>query len=264
MTVPTPLDGERRAILKDEPYTTIEYLEDRAVLRKTYRSRRFLLWRSFLQASRAARECAALRAARDRGVPSIDAVAWGETRRAGCVASSWLETGFVEGCRSMRDLLRAAPAGGNRAARERRRLASHAGRLFGALHRSGILWCTLTPRNVLVQGEVDDGRLLVCDMPSAICYPGSIVGTRRALIDLFDGAARSSRQRELSRGDRFSILLGYTGGDRPHARRLWRVLARRSLSRNKFEKGALKALRCYVMPTLRAPFRRRGVSQSPA
>ncbi len=126
------------------------------------------------------------------------------------------------------------------------------------MHRAGILWCTLTPRNVLVQGEPGCERLLVCDMPAALCFSGSIVGTRRALLDLWDASASQSRRRELTRGDRLALLLAYADGDRALARRSWRALVRRPRWRNRAGKALLRAWFDYLLPSFRPAARRRG------
>jgi hypothetical protein len=55
------------------------------------------------------------------------------------------------------------------------------------MHESGLHHGSLYLRNVLVtQNAGDDPNVHVLDMPKAIVYPFSIVGTRMAWIDLMD------------------------------------------------------------------------------
>jgi len=216
-----------RVVMKDEPGTLVERLGsgDATVVRKTYRNRGLRLLQTFLRQSRAHREHGNLLAVARTGVPCTTALAATEQRWCGLVRSSTLDTAFVPGCRSLKDVLRdLAPS---TAFRARRRLVVAMGELLARLHRGGVLWQTPMPRNVLVQGEPGDGRLLVCDVPMAIVGRTDLHGGRLAAIDLFDAAFSPSRRQELSASERRRLLGAYAGSDAALLRRLWHRLSRR-------------------------------------
>lgn len=214
-------------VLKDEPATLVERLGDgdAGIVRKTYRNRGLRLLQTFLRQSRARREHDNLLAVARTGVPCTTALTASERRRCGLVRSSTLETRYVPDCRSLKDVLRVLPPG--TAFRARRRLVVAMGELLARLHRGGVLWGTPMPRNVLVQGQPDDGRLVVCDVPAAIVARTDLHGGRLAAIDLFDAAFSPSRRQELSAAERRRLLGAYVGPDTGLLRRLWRRLSHR-------------------------------------
>ncbi len=216
-----------RTVLKDEPGCTVEVLGhgDGAVVRKTYRNRGLRFLQSMWRKSRAQREHDNLRAIAAAGVPCLQALAWSQRRRFGGVAESVLITRFVPDSVPLKLLLATPPRA--TPCLLRARLATAMGRLVGDLHRHGLLWCTPMPRNVLVAGDAAAARLLVCDPPSCLVLGRAIHGTALAQIDLFLGAFSPSRRRDWSAPERLRWLLGYCGGDRDEARRLWRSAARR-------------------------------------
>lgn len=118
----------------------------------------------------------------------------------------------------------------NGGARIRRGLAVAMGRLLARLHRSGFLWCTPMPRNVLVLGDPGAAVLAVCDTPAGIQFGHSIHGTELACIDLFDAAFSPSRRLDFSGPERLRSLLAYADDDRPRGPgQLWRTLQGRSV-----------------------------------
>jgi hypothetical protein len=236
-------------VLKDEWAATVEVVsvEGVGVVFKTYRNPRLLLWRTFLQRSRAEREFTNLHATFDAGVASVEPLGWNETRWFGCVEACWIATRFVPSARPVRDLL-GPPA--LVSPRERRELARRIGRLLRELHLAGVLWCTMTPRNLLLSGDPYDGILSICDMPKAVRFRRSLVATRRARIDLFDACFSRQRLRQLGHRDRHALLLEYAAGDRLLARRLWLGLRRRSRMRNRLERSVLVSIDSYVLPAL--------------
>lgn len=240
-TLPEPYQA---LVLKDELCTRVEIVAQhgRRLLVKTYRNRPFLLWRTLLLASRAAREYRSLRRLFEAGAPCIEPVWFDELRVGGCVPWSRLATVFVEDHRSVRDLLadRCAPA-------LRRSLAIRIGRTLRRVHDAGVLWGTPSPRNFLAADGGEDGELLACDMPGAVHARGSIAGTTRALIDLFDACFSRQRRRDFSATDRAALLLEYAAGDRTELRRLWRLLSRRSPAGNRARKGLLRTLHTYLL-----------------
>jgi hypothetical protein len=111
------------------------------------------------------------------------------------------------------------------------------------------------PRNVLLQGETDGGRLLLCDLPMLMRYCGPLPARAR-LIDLFDAAFSPSRRRELSATERWRFLCAYAG-DRKAAALLWRALARRSRLGHRLRLRLLVLFRLYLLGSLR-PLARTG------
>jgi hypothetical protein len=77
----------------------------------------------------------------------------------------------------------------------------------------------------------------VCDTPGCLLAARDLRGGRLARIDLFLAAFSPSRRREWSRSERLRWLCGYAGGERAAARRLWRVMDRRSGLRNVVERA---------------------------
>ncbi|MFQ5504553.1 MAG: lipopolysaccharide kinase InaA family protein [Planctomycetota bacterium] len=239
-----------RLVIKDELCARVEVCDSSSgkVVRKTYRDRPFLLWRTFLRRARAGREFRNLSFTRDAGIPCVEPRDWGETRRLGCVPSSWLETGYVEDAIALSRVIRAMDPMDHEALSLRRRLAKEFGTLIRSLHQAGIVWGTLTTRNLLLVQQSERPRLLACDMPRAMRFGRSVLGTRRALVDLFNACFSPTRCREFSRSDRCAMLLCYCGGSRAELRRLWRALHGRSRWRNRAETGTLLAVYSLLTP----------------
>ncbi|MGB3968299.1 MAG: lipopolysaccharide kinase InaA family protein, partial [Planctomycetota bacterium] len=235
MNAPTDSADHRPVVLKDEPATTVVVLGsgDGAIVRKTYRNRGLRWLQSLWRRSRAQREHDHLAALRAAGLPCLEPLAWSERRRWLAVDESTLQTRFVPASRSLKQVLAALPPGQHRVRVE---LASAMGRLLGALHRAGFLWCTPVPRNVLVVGDPATAKLLVIDTPAAVAFRRSLHGKALARIDLYLTAFSASRRTDWSRSERLRLLLGYCEGGRVLARSLWRTLARRSRLRNVVER----------------------------
>jgi hypothetical protein len=252
--VPVPdlerLAAAARRPIKDEPGSLVERLGEGAdaVVRKTYRNRGLRLLQTCLRRSRANREFDNLTAVAAAGLPCTAPLAWSERRCCGFVRDSTLVTRYLPESRSLKSVLQELPA----AAAPRRRLVAEFGALLARLHASGFLWCTPMPRNVLLQGSARDGRLVLCDLPSALRYPAP-VPPRARLLDLFDAACSPSRRRELSRTERFRCLLAYARSDRARTRQLWRALRRRSLLGHRLRRSLVLGLRLYILARIRPP-----------
>ena len=223
-------------VLKDEPYTRIVVDRTQAppLFVKTYSNPGWLLWRTIGQASRSAREFASLEAARLGGVPCVEPVEWDERRRFCCVLHSTLTLVFEDGMSSMRDVLRGIAKRSQSTpvsladCLQRRHCARGFGVLLRAVHEAGVLWGTVTPRNVLVRnGQIEQpSAFIACDMPMAIRFRRPILGGRAAALDLFDAAFSPGRRSEFRRTDRMRLVMQYAQGDRVVAKALWRRLSR--------------------------------------
>ncbi|MEE9127886.1 MAG: lipopolysaccharide kinase InaA family protein [Planctomycetota bacterium] len=243
-------------VLKSEPWTRIVKVaeDDRLLVRKTYRYPLHRSWRTLLQRSRAEREALALKATQAAGICCLTVVRFGTKRRLGGVVECWITTVFEPDCAPFRDYLHKPPetrmAGGW--PRLRRRLGRQAAALLKDLHGAGVLWLTVTPRNVLVRGRPEDASLLLCDMPKAIRLRRNMWATYWAGLDLFDMCFASHRRLQFTRTDRLAMLIRYCGGDRTSARRLWRALRRRTEIGNTFRRRLLTGLtRIGLVPTAR-------------
>ena len=246
-------DGEIE-VLKSEPWTRVAKVseEGRLLVRKTYSYPPHRCWRTILQPSRAEREARALRAAEAAGVPCLKVVHSGSRRRLGSVLACWITTVFEAHTTPLRDYLRQPPRTSHPGGwpRLRRRLGIGLAGLVRDLHQAGVLWLTLTPRNLLVKGRPEDVNLLLSDMPKAICFRNSMVGRGAAGLDLFDMCFAPQRRLQFSRADRLAMLIRYCGGDRATARRLWRRLCRRTKIGNTLRRRLLTALtRVGLVPT---------------
>lgn len=233
-------------ILKDEPHTTVAVHDEggRLVVEKTYVQPRWLLWRTFLTSSRAAREFRNLKLVHGAGVPCVRPLRWREQRRFGLVLGSTLWTEYVP-VPSLRQVLETRPDAQARAA-----LAAGVGELLARLHGAGFLGGRVTPRNLLVAGEARDGRLLLVDLPAAVAFRASIHGSRSAAIDLWDAAFSASRRQEWSRAERWRLLRRYYG-EAGAARAAWRRLARRTRLGNRLRKDLLVLCDSYLRAWLR-------------
>lgn len=233
MSTPTPQPSAlfpslaalpRRSVLKAEPATDVLVLiaPSGDVVLKVYRQPRWLRWRTWLMPSRAAREWRNLDRVRRAGVACVEALAWDEVRRRGCVRESGLVTRLVAGAPSLKEVL-----GTVCPPRARRSLARALGHLVRTLHETGFVGARMTPRNVLVTGDLEAPRLVLLDLPAALAFGASIVATGRADLDLWDAALSPGRSRHLSRPERLRVLLAYHADERAAARASWRRLARR-------------------------------------
>ncbi len=247
------LAAQGRVVLKQEPATTVEVLGQGldAVVRKVYRNRGTRWLQSFGRRSRAEREYDNLRAVERTGSACTRALGWSARRRLLCIEESTLITQFVPSSTPLKQVLANLPRGGS--APERRLLAAAAGQLLATLHRGGFLWCTPMPRNILVLGAPAQGQLAVCDTPAGIDFGRSIHGTALSTIDLFDAAFSPSRRRDFSATERFRWLLAYCAGDHQEVRRLWRIVAPRSV----FAHDARRALAMFWHTYILLPLRRR-------
>lgn len=252
----------RRVVLKDEPEALVEILGDGAdaVVRKTYRTRGLRWLQTFCRQSRAEREHRHLAAIVAADVPCLVPRGWSAVRRGLGTAASTLVTEFVADTASLKDALRALPPGDPAAAPARRTLATAAGALVARLHRAGVLWCTPMPRNLLVVGPATAADLRVCDTPACLLTDRDLRGGKLARIDLYLAAFSPSRRREWSRSERLRWLVGYAGGDREQARRLWRAMAGRGGLRNVVE----RAFAMTVLTRILRPRRPIGAPHAPA
>lgn len=245
--------GSRRAddadavvirIIKDDRKSLVEQIKtsEGMVARKTYRIHPGLVWRTFHQRSRAKREYENLAALVRTGVPSIAPISFSEERRLGFASSSTIVTAWIDQSKDLWDVLttrdRSKPKG-----RERRLwLMREYGRLMRSLHENGFLSTTSYPRNVVIAKDENGSRLLFCDQPRMVCFGGSILGKRRADLDLYDIVFSSHRTVQMSRRERYEFLLAYASGEREWVRVAWRRLERRSRWFNQMAKRACHAL----------------------
>lgn len=241
-------------VLKEDPTSRVERIATRAgpVLRKTYRPRPFLLWRTFLARSKGAREHRNLALLCAAGIDCVRPVGCGETRVLGLVTQSWVATEYLEGARDLKALFATLrPIDATRAPL-RRTLLQRYGELLRALHRAGFCSNTLQPRNVLSTGPDPTARLVICDQPALIAFPRSVHASWIGNIDLFDVAYSPQRQRDFAAAERYRLTLAYCAGDRAEARRLWRKLSARSEWRHRAIKAGVSAVFGHLLPARRA------------
>ena len=215
-----------------------------AVVRKTYRNLGMRWLQTFARRSRAAREFENLAAAEHLGLQCTRPRAWSEVRSFGFVRSSTLVTGWIDDTTTLKAALASLPRTGHGS--ERRALAAGLGRLLAQLHDRGLLWCTPMPRNVLVKGPLASAQLLLCDLPAVVAFPGPVPRSQ-TLLDLYDANGSPSRRVEWTAPERLRMLLAYADDNRAVARRLWRELARRTRSGNRWRKNLSMALRTYIL-----------------
>lgn len=233
-------------LLKDAPEAVVELFDtdQGRCVRKTYRNRGLQWWQTFARTSRAAREFVNLAAVHRLGVPCTEPVSWSERRRLGFVDESSLVTRYLPEAIPLKQFLATHDRAGHR--RLRRKIVAAAGALVRQLHAGGLLWSTPMPRNMLLVGEPNAARLAVCDVPSAISYARSILGTEVATVDLFRAAFSPSRCRDYSPGEQRRWLLAYTAGDRAQTRRLWRTLGRRTTMGNDLRRSLSTVRNVYL------------------
>jgi hypothetical protein len=238
------LARDRCEVLKDEPAARVERIGTGrdTLVRKVYRNRGLRLLQTFLRRTRAEREHVNLLLAVERSLPCTPPVGYSAHRRLGFAHTSTLVTRNVPDTTTLKQAL---SANVNQPLR-RRQLIVLLGELLRTAHDAGLLWCTAMPRNVIVQATATGPRLLLCDLPAAIIFPGK-VPRATSLIDLFDACASKSRCREMSRPERFRSLLAYSQNDRSKTQQLWRDLARRHPLCQRARKNLVMALRTYIL-----------------
>ncbi len=215
-------------VLKEDPKSRVEKLgrDHEAVVRKSYGNPAFSIWRTFWRLSRGAREFRNLSELSAAGIPVVRPLSWGETRTLSFVRTSFLVTEWLEAAPSLKTFLSSCsdPA-------TRRVLVRKYGELVRRVHLAGFLSLTPHPRNVLVRGGARSGDLCFCDQPLTLRFRRSIYGGRLAQIDLYSVAFTVMRRLELSRAERYRLLLAYASGERRMARRIWsRLHPRRSFT----------------------------------
>jgi hypothetical protein len=227
-------------VIKDEPATHIEIRPPSGGLGtlfcKRYRQPVWLIWRTFLRPSRGQREFRILRAANALGLPCVEAVSWDDRRVLGCVVTSEIRSGFVDG-----QSLEQALAATDRSPAARTGLCQRAGELLRELHLGGLVWLTAVPRNV-IQPNHRPVRMLACDLPYAFVLPTPIHGTRLAEVDLFSLGFSASRMKQLSDVEQRELLLAYTAHDEAMFQRLWHTLLGRTEARQRRAQAFLRAL----------------------
>ncbi len=220
-------------------------------VRKTYTQRPFLVWRSFLVSSAAAREARNLRGMRDAGLECIEVVAWEETRRFGLAPRSVIVTRFLPDAPSLREVLHGTRGTSPATEAERSRLCHALGELVRQMHECGWASSRLTPRNFLVPEKDERRALVIIDQPAAIHRGRDLTTSRLALIDLYDIAASKGRRAELRASERLRILLAYSRGDERLLRRLWRKLEGRRRFWHRFLKQLYVGIDNYILEAIR-------------
>jgi hypothetical protein len=238
-------------VLKDEPATTVARIGTgtAAIVKKTYRPLGLRWLQSLWRPSRAEREFRRLRAIGDAGVPCLEALRWSAVKHFGGYSSSTLVTRFLPDSVPLKQILQGLDR--QRDHRTRAALASAMGRLVGALHTAGFLWCTPMPRNALVVGDPAAAHLVICDTPSSLAIGRPLRGARLARIDLFLAAFSPSRHLDWSTTERWRWLLGYCRGDANEARALWHQMQRREPLWNELAKAMAMIRWTYLAGWLR-------------
>lgn len=148
-------------VLAETPRSRVARLEveGRRLVIKRYTEPGLYLLRTFLRASRAQREAAALLLI-GRALPenAVQPLAWAEERRRGFVPRSWLVITELVRAENLRHVARLAP-------HERDAALDVIPRRLATLHRAGIVARTLHAKNVLVQPGT--GALAFIDLPLA-------------------------------------------------------------------------------------------------
>ena len=246
------LAAAHRRVLKGEPAVVVELLGtgDAAVVRKTSRNLGLRWLQSFGRRCRAEREFDNLATVARAGVGCTLARGWSERRRFGCVDESTLVTSFVPASTTLKQVLAELPQAAP--GRTRRELVRAMARLVARLHRSGFLWGTPMPRNVLVVGDPARAELAVCDTPAGIHLGRSLHGSRLALIDLFLAVFSPSRRVDFSATERLRWLCAYNDDDRQVTRVLWARLARRGVFCNDASRALAMSWHNYILRPMRA------------
>ena len=87
---------------------------------------------------------------------------------------------------------------------------------------------------------------MLCDLPYAFHFRGSILGRRLAGYDVYDIAFSPPRCRDFSAAERWRLLLAYTDGDREAVRALWRRLSQRNRRLHRLFKEWLTGLENHI------------------
>lgn len=145
---------------------------------KIYRTPRALTWRDLFRYPQAQREFESLQYANENGLPVVEPLGWGLSRKPGRDWYSQLTTVYLEG-NTLRDVLGQPGAGSGR----REELIRETGRLIAAMHGKGLIWSTAHSGNIMVNPQ-SDRELTAFDLPYAMCTRNDMFGTRYALYDL--------------------------------------------------------------------------------
>jgi tRNA A-37 threonylcarbamoyl transferase component Bud32 len=137
-----------------------------------------LRWRYLFSAPRVKREFENMVTCRNLGIPVPEPVSWCELRSLGLQKYNAIATVY-EPLRDLGQVLSDIPEGESR----RVELIEAAGKLLAQMHRSGVVWATPFPRNILVN-EDRGTQLLAFDMPYACKFKRALVGGRPAAYDL--------------------------------------------------------------------------------
>lgn len=166
-------------------------------------------------ASRVRREYLNSREALRLGIPTVPALGYAETRKAGVVRDQVIAFRDLGDCVTMTDVIRQA----SDLAAARVREAGRFARMLGALHDVGYLHLAASPRNVVYVGE-DREEPVWIDHTAALFFHLSIRATWRALPDVIHVFETS-----LIRGaeEREQFLLAYAPDDEAFRRRAMRV-----------------------------------------
>ena len=145
---------------------------------KIYRTPLALTWRDLFRIPQAQREFGNMQYAHDCGLPVVEPLGWGLSRRPGRDWFSQLSTVYLEGD-TLREVLGQSGIGAER----RAELIRESGRLMAIMHARGLIWSTAHSGNIMVNPQ--SGRELTAfDLPYALCTATDMYGTRYALYDL--------------------------------------------------------------------------------
>jgi tRNA A-37 threonylcarbamoyl transferase component Bud32 len=173
---------------------------------KIYRIPKALIWRTLFLTSRARREFQNLEYACRRGLPVVEPINWGDTRRWGCAGFSQLTMGFADGI-PLPELM--CQSGLQQSVRED--LTIQLGELIARMHRAGLVWMTAYPRNIMVISSPRPS-LVAFDFPYALCTGKDMQGSRFALLDLSWMMKICVLKCQFTENLLRSFYLAYTGG----------------------------------------------------
>lgn len=215
---PEDLSHDRWWLVKDEPRVRILLSppDDAGgrLVSKIYRIPKPLVWRTLFLTSRAQREFQNLEYARQRGLPVVEPINWGETRRWGCAAYSQLTMGFVDGTPLPEFMCQ---PGLQQSVRED--LSIQLGELMVRMHLAGVVWMTAYPRNIMVVSNPGPS-LVAFDFPYALCTGKDMQGSRFALLDLSWMMKRCVLKCQFNEALLQSFYLAYTRGAGDAAKQL--------------------------------------------
>lgn len=176
---------------------------------------------TLLLASRARREYRNSRAAADRGLAVLPAVAYGERRRRGVVVDQLVAFRDLRHSRSLARLLLKS----RQPESDRRYWLPRFADELGRLHEGGYLHLQASPRNLLICPREEGSPCFWIDHPSGVLFRGSIRARLAALADILqalnsrllfpDEEHRQEFLRHYAPGDqRFADLVGKLRGKR--------------------------------------------------